>query len=69
MECHYCGVAKEGLPFRCNYCGEFFCGEHRLPENHACARVGGPRQPGYAQVRRSNPVARDRQSLPFTRSN
>ena len=69
MDCHYCGVAKEGLPFRCNYCGEFFCGEHRLPENHACPRVGGPRQPGYAPVRRSYPQARDRQNLPFTRSN
>ncbi|MDA4129470.1 MAG: hypothetical protein OK457_01745 [Thaumarchaeota archaeon] len=69
MDCHYCGAAKEGLPFRCNYCGEFFCGEHRLPENHACPRVGGPRQPGYAQVRRYTPQSRDRPSLPFTRSN
>lgn len=24
------------MPFRCTYCGQFFCGEHRLPENHDC---------------------------------
>ena len=50
MNCHFCGRGVEGLPFRCNYCGNSFCGEHRLPENHACPRVGGPIQPGYAKV-------------------
>jgi Zn-dependent protease len=50
MECHYCGKDVEGLPFRCNYCGYFFCGDHRLPENHACPKVGGPIQPGYAKL-------------------
>src|SRR5579863_2015543 len=50
MQCHYCDQYRPGLPFRCNYCGNYFCSEHRLPENHACARVGGPRQPGYAEV-------------------
>ncbi len=24
------------LPFRCRFCTELFCGEHRLPENHNC---------------------------------
>jgi len=24
------------LPFKCNYCGQTFCDEHRLPENHLC---------------------------------
>jgi hypothetical protein len=24
------------LLFTCNYCGDHFCTEHRLPENHAC---------------------------------
>ena len=51
MECHFCGKEEPGLPFRCNYCGESFCSEHRHPENHACPRVGGPIQPGYAKVR------------------
>jgi hypothetical protein len=25
------------MPFKCKFCGERFCGEHRLPENHDCA--------------------------------
>jgi len=24
------------MPFRCNYCGGYFCSEHRLPEFHSC---------------------------------
>ena len=24
------------LPFKCPYCGKYFCIEHRLPENHNC---------------------------------
>jgi len=24
------------MPFTCTYCGQYFCGEHRLPENHDC---------------------------------
>lgn len=50
MQCHYCEQYKPGLPFRCNYCGNYFCSDHRLPENHACPRVGGPKQPGYSDV-------------------
>ncbi len=50
MQCHFCEQEKPGLPFRCNYCGNYFCADHRLPENHACARVGGPKQPGYSNL-------------------
>ncbi len=50
MQCHYCEEYKPGLPFKCNFCGNYFCSDHRLPENHACPRVGGPKQPGYAEV-------------------
>ena len=33
--CAVCG--KEVLmPFKCAYCGEYFCAEHRLPEKHNC---------------------------------
>lgn len=35
MKCDFCG-RDEDLPFTCNYCGGTFCGEHRLPEAHAC---------------------------------
>ncbi len=24
------------MPFKCKFCGEIFCYEHRLPENHNC---------------------------------
>jgi Zn-dependent protease len=35
LKCEACG-AEEAFPFKCAYCGKYFCGEHRLPENHAC---------------------------------
>ncbi|MFB6192855.1 MAG: rhomboid family intramembrane serine protease [Candidatus Nanohaloarchaea archaeon] len=33
-ECSECG--KKAMTFTCRYCGESFCSEHRLPENHDC---------------------------------
>lgn len=33
-ECSECG--KKTMSFTCHYCGEKFCSEHRLPENHDC---------------------------------
>jgi predicted nucleic acid binding AN1-type Zn finger protein len=33
--CSYCS-AIETMPFKCKFCGEEFCGNHRLPENHEC---------------------------------
>jgi Zn-dependent protease len=35
LKCDFCGK-DEDLPFTCNYCGGTYCGEHRLPEAHAC---------------------------------
>ena len=41
--CEFCG--KEiYLPFQCNYCGRYFCEDHRLPENHDCSNAP-PRTP------------------------
>ena len=37
VSCDICGKQLE-LPFRCNYCGSYFCGEHRLPESHNCKK-------------------------------
>jgi len=38
LKCHYCG--KEViLPFKCPFCGEYFCEDHRLPENHECPEL------------------------------
>jgi len=35
VKCDKCGKEVD-LPFRCNYCGGYFCSEHRLPEFHDC---------------------------------
>ncbi len=37
-ECAYCGK-KISLPFKCKFCGQEFCMEHRLPENHDCPKL------------------------------
>ena len=35
QQCDECG--KEiSMPYTCNFCGEKYCSEHRLPENHSC---------------------------------
>lgn len=44
MECQKCGK-ETFLPFRCPYCGGYFCSEHRLPENHECPRIELARVP------------------------
>lgn len=33
-QCSKCG--EKSMDFTCRYCGEKFCSEHRLPENHDC---------------------------------
>ena len=38
VKCDYCGK-DEDIPFRCNYCGSYFCLEHRLPEFHECTEL------------------------------
>jgi len=35
LKCRYCGL-DVALPFKCPFCGGYFCAEHRLPELHAC---------------------------------
>jgi Zn-dependent protease len=35
VSCDLCGK-EEYMPFRCRYCGGYFCAEHRLPEMHDC---------------------------------
>jgi len=46
VKCQYCnkGVA---LPFKCPFCNQYNCSEHRLPENHKCPeywRAKAPRE-------------------------
>jgi len=38
VNCDRCGKDVY-MPFRCNYCGGYFCEEHRLPEFHGCTGV------------------------------
>ena len=35
-QCEMCGIEIIGLPYKCKYCNEIYCLEHRLPENHMC---------------------------------
>ena len=35
-KCSYCDKEFNSLPFKCKFCGEEFCIEHQLPENHEC---------------------------------
>ncbi len=36
--CHYCGKILHELPYTCQRCGNIFCSDHHLPENHHCSR-------------------------------
>jgi len=38
LKCESCGVEVD-LPFRCNYCEQYYCPQHRLPENHDCSET------------------------------
>jgi Zn-dependent protease len=44
MKCKVCGK-EEILPFKCSYCGEYFCAEHRLPEKHNCSMIWKAKAP------------------------
>jgi len=35
VKCKYC-EKDVVLPFRCRFCNQYYCTEHRLPENHEC---------------------------------
>jgi len=34
-QCKHCGKVVD-LPFKCDFCGKYYCLEHRPPENHDC---------------------------------
>ena len=36
VKCDYCNHNIDGLPWRCKYCGQIHCSDHRLPESHNC---------------------------------
>ncbi len=43
MKCQTCGK-ETYLPFQCPYCGNQFCDQHRLPENHMCQNMNVARE-------------------------
>jgi len=49
VSCDRCGRDVD-LPFRCNYCGGYYCSDHRLPEFHECT--------GFYQRRKTDYYAR-----------
>jgi hypothetical protein len=38
LKCEHCGE-EVALPYKCSFCGGYFCVEHRLPENHDCSSL------------------------------
>ena len=44
MKCQKCDK-DTFLPFKCPYCGGYFCSDHRLPERHECPRIDQARMP------------------------
>lgn len=47
VQCDRCGRDVD-LPFRCNYCGGYFCADHRLPEFHGCTGLYRERARAFA---------------------
>ena len=37
-KCAFCGKTVY-LPYKCNYCGQYYCDDHRLPFNHNCPGI------------------------------
>jgi len=73
--CAACGKALEGLPFKCRYCGEYFCVEHQLPENHACPGLDDwkagklkkfKKDVGPAKVRKVSDITKGNKWLEFS---
>lgn len=61
VRCEICG--KESyMPFRCSYCGGYFCYEHRLPEAHNCtgirSRIEYLKRDSYTPFESLSPIKR-----------
>jgi Zn-dependent protease len=48
VKCDTCGV-ETFMPFKCNYCGKYFCEQHRLPEFHSCTGAYAAAKPTIYQ--------------------
>jgi Zn-dependent protease len=54
VKCQQCGV-ETYMPFKCTYCGQYFCGEHRLPESHDCPEYWRVRIPKEQPAAKTEP--------------
>ena len=63
MKCQYCD-AEEILPFDCTYCGQHFCADHRLPENHQCPELWRAKTP--VDYRLESPPPRKALQYPYS---
>lgn len=63
MKCQYCEKVPY-LPFKCPFCGGYYCVEHRLPENHSCSEFWRAKIP-----RRERPIIIEsrQKRIPFRR--
>ncbi len=64
-KCQQCGNDVV-LPFKCNYCGGCFCGEHRIPERHNCPEAWRARAPREAPPVSSQGWSSDKPSYKYT---
>jgi Zn-dependent protease len=49
VKCDKCGV-ETYMPYRCNYCGGYFCDQHRLPEFHDCPGTYNQPKPNTVHI-------------------
>ena len=52
MKCHLC--ESQDFVFKCNYCKQYFCSEHRLPLNHVCLAIDQ-----YLEKRKKSSISYD----------
>jgi hypothetical protein len=65
-KCFFCGKGLEYLPYTCRYCGESYCSEHRLPENHYCKGLKKWKRGELKEFKKKIPVKKTEQ--PFLES-
>ncbi|OYR53722.1 hypothetical protein DJ73_06975 [Halorubrum sp. Ea1] len=53
-------TSSEGMPYRCAYCGDPVCSDHRLPENHGCS---GERLPADKTPENRSPQPMDSEDV------
>ena len=57
LRCEVCGE-EVLMPFKCRYCGGYFCVEHRLPEKHDCPGLFAAASPYEKELKEARAEAR-----------